>query len=239
MTPLKQILGAFVNFVYPSFCLHCRQETSYKAGPFCDTCTEHLALIKAEERCPYCFSQDYDSEKCVCYPCYIEKPTLKRTAAAFDYIGPAASLVTQMKYANQPYLAKGCGGYLALQLLNLKWPMPDVIVPVPLTLSHKLSRGYNQSFLLAKSLGSILNKPVKEILRRQMLDVSQAGMSRNKRKQLTSNSFSMKQNVNIQDLVVLLIDDVYTTGKTMNCCAEILYQGYPKDIYGLSLCRAI
>ncbi len=51
-----------------------------------------------------------------------------------------------MKYSNQPYLAKGAGAYLAVQLMNLEWPMPDVIVPVPLTLVHCISRGLQPKF---------------------------------------------------------------------------------------------
>ena len=66
-------------------------------------------------------------------------------AAAFDYVGPAASLVKKLKYGNQPYLVKGMAGYLVAQFNELQWPFPDAIIPVPLSFSHWLERGYNQS----------------------------------------------------------------------------------------------
>lgn len=237
MTFFRNFLKAFSDFVYPSFCLHCNEATDSSKGHFCPTCAAQLELINPKERCPYCFSNDYDPEKRVCYPCFIEKPVLKRTAAAFDYIGPAATLVTKMKYANQPYLAKGAGAFLAVQFFNLEWPEPDFIVPVPLTLSHQISRGYNQSLLLSESLGFILKKPIDDLLRRNVLDISQAGLNQKQRIKLDSSSFKLKKGTDIQDKVILLIDDVYTTGRTMNACAKTLYEGFPTAIYGLSLCR--
>ena len=202
------------------------------------SCAAQLDLIDPQERCPYCFSADYDPKQRVCYPCYVEAPVFKRCAAAFDYQGPAASLVLKMKYANQPYLAKGAGAYLAIQHMNLHWPKPDLIVPVPLTLVHRISRGYNQSLLLAESLGNILKCPVQEVLCRRWLDYSQAGMSKAQRLKLEPDSFSLKKRIDIRDKVILLVDDVMTSGRTLNCCAETLYTGFPKAVYGLSLCKA-
>lgn len=236
---LKKLLSTFISFVYPPTCIHCRKMTAYDAGSFCPSCIEQLEIVQIEDRCPYCFSSDYDNEKRICYPCFVEKPVLKKVAAAFDYIGPAASLVTKMKYANQPYLAKGAGAYMAIQFLELKWPEPDYIIPVPLIFSHQLTRGYNQSLLLAQSLGKILQKPVKDVLGRRLLDVSQAGMNRKQRVKLTSQSFYLKKALDLQDKTILLIDDVYTTGRTLNCCAEVLYEAFPTNVYGLTLCRAI
>ncbi len=233
---LKQVLFAFLEFIYPSLCLHCSTAIASNKGLFCVSCAELLDIVNPEERCPYCFSEDYDPKQRVCYPCFMESPCVKRCAAVFDYNGPAATLVIKMKYANQPYLAKGGGAYLALQLLRLGWPLPDFIVPVPLTLVHQISRGYNQSLLLAESLGGIIERPVVEVLSRRWLEHSQAGLSKLQRFELDSDSFSLKKHIDIRDKTLLLVDDVMTTGKTMNCCAEVLYSGFPKSVYGLALC---
>lgn len=238
MVRVKNIFGAFLNFIYPASCLHCAILTSGE-GYFCESCLAQLELIHPEERCPYCFSADYDPKQRVCYPCFIEKPVLKRCAAAFDYQGPAATLVLKLKYANQPYLAKGAGAYLAVQLMNLEWPLPDLIVPIPLTLVHQFSRGYNQSLLLAESLGIFLKCPVQQVLRRRWLDHSQAGMTKQQRLELKADAFSLRRGVDIRDKVLLLVDDVMTTGQTLNRCTEVLYQGFPKAVYALTLCRAM
>lgn len=234
----KRVLSAFLNFIYPSTCLHCSNPISFDRGYFCKACSSQLELINPQERCPRCFGSDYDIAKRVCYTCMMCEPILKKCAAAFDYQGPAATLVLKMKYANQPYLAKGAGAYLAMQGLNLNWPLPDLIVPVPLTLVHRISRGYNQSLLLAQVVGKILERPVQEILQRSWFDHSQAGMSKNQRLQLDENTFSLKRNVNIQDKIIWLVDDVMTSGQTMNCCTQVLYNVFPKEVYGLVFCRA-
>jgi competence protein ComFC len=239
MKPLKEVFSAVVDFIYPSACIHCGAPSSYNEGPLCNECAELLELINPIERCPYCFSSDYDQAKKVCYPCFMETPTLQRCAAVFDYEGPAASIVSRMKYSRQPWLAEGAGAYLALQWLTLDWPKPDIIVPVPLTFLHRLTRGYNQSLLLSQSMGKIIDAPVREILKRGILDFSQAGMTRKQRLQLDADSFSLKRHINIMDKTILLVDDVSTTGKTMACCAEALYAGYPKAVYGISLCQVI
>ncbi|QLH36777.1 MAG: hypothetical protein HWD61_12055 [Parachlamydiaceae bacterium] len=92
----------------------------------------------------------------------------QKCGAVFDYQGPAATIVLKMKNANQPYLAKGAGAYLAFQLMHMGWPLPDTLVPVPLTLAHQISRGYNQSLLLANQVGKILQRPVQNILKRKL-----------------------------------------------------------------------
>lgn len=232
----KNVLQAFSQFVYPSFCLHCG--CPINGQPFCSTCLGQLEPIELEERCPYCFSSDYQPEKRVCYPCFMDRPLLKRRAAVFEYQGVAATLLLKMKYGNQPYLAKGAGAFLAMQFLRLEWPFPDLIVPVPLTLVHRISRGYNQSFLLAEALGTFLNRPTKKILSRRWLDQSQARMSKEQRLDLEAEAFSLNKKIDIQDKVILLVDDVITTGRTMQCCAENLSQGFPKAIYGISLCMS-
>lgn len=205
----------------------------------CDPCQEQLQLVDWKERCPYCFTADFEVENRVCTACRENPPLLNRVAAAFDYIGPGASLIRHLKYSGKPYLAKGCAAYLAAQFLELDWPMPDVIIPVPITFTHWFERGYNQSRLLADHLGEILNKPVQEAIKRKSGEYSQAGLSKKQRLQLGSSQFSIKKDQQLQDKCLLLIDDVMTTGSTMRKCAEVLLQDCPASIYGLTVCCAI
>lgn len=239
MNPLRCISQAFINLLYPPLCLHCQAAMHNDTHLLCDPCVELLELINPAERCPQCFSANYCSNKRLCNECLQRAPILDGIAAAFDYVGPAASLVRKLKYANQPYLAKGCAAYLAAQFLQLNWPMPDVIVPVPISLTHLLERGYNQSMQLSLHLAEILQVPVQEALGRKSGDYSQAGLTRRQRCQLGGTCFKMKSGQHIQDKCVLLIDDVTTTGSTMRKCAEAMVEAYPAKIYGLTVCRAL
>jgi len=195
---LKEVYSAFANFIYPSHCLHCSLRIPHSLGVFCELCSHQLELLSLVDRCPICFGEDFDKSQEICYTCFLHPPVLKRCAAVFDYTGPAASLIKQMKYGNQPYLARGIGAYLAVQWLKLNWPLPDLIVPVPLTLTHRLSRGYNQSLLIAQSMNLILGSKVKSIIRRSLFDTSQAGLNKRERLHLNAESFSLK-------FVILLI----------------------------------
>lgn len=235
----KDIVKSFCHLIYPPICLHCRGTLQDDNPLLCEICLDLLTLIDPAERCPHCFSADFYHSKQQCPDCHRQKPILNRMAAAFDYVGPAATLVKSMKYSNKPYLCEGLSGYLAAQFLKLQWPMPDLIAPVPIAFTHWIQRGYNQSQLLSQGLSKLLNCPHQEVLTRKSGDYSQAGLTRKQRMTLNGQKISLKANVNLQDKIILLVDDVTTTGSTLRKCAEILIEGCPSHIYGLTVCRSI
>lgn len=230
---------AFANLVYPPNCWHCKGYIKNDRAIFCEDCLTLLQLIDPDERCPRCFSFDYCPEKKFCLSCFKRPSLLAGMSAAFDYLGPAATLVKRLKYFDQPHLAEGVAAYLAAQFLRLNWPMPDFIIPVPITFTHWLERGYNQSQLLAKNLSKLLSCPFQESLIRKSGDFSQAGLSRSQRMRLNGSTFQLKKDLNFEDKCILLIDDVTTTGTTLEKCAEALIPANPSSIYGLTVCRAI
>jgi competence protein ComFC len=235
----KSIGKAFINLLYPPLCKHCQEILQNDSHLLCKECLCLLELIDPLERCPYCFSADVSHEIQVCAPCMKKPPVLNGMAAAFDYAGPAASLVRKMKYTNQPYLAEGCAAYLGAQFLQLEWPMPDVIVPVPIAFTHLLERGYNQSLILSQEFAKIVQRPVQEALVRRSGDYSQAGLEKHQRIKLDGNTIELKKKQQLQDKTILLIDDVMTTGSTMRKCAESLLEDCPKSVYGIAVCRAV
>lgn len=228
-----------IDLVYPPLCLHCSAVIDGESPLFCPPCQSLLEMISHHERCPYCFSPDYSLSQRYCPQCSKRPPVLYRIAAVFDYVGPAATLVKKMKYSNQPHLAKGGGAFLAAQFLKLEWPIPDVVIPVPMALTHWIDRGYNQSELLAQQFTDIIGCPMQNALKRHSGDYSQAGLSLNQRKELNGERFCLRENLQFHDKTILLIDDVMTSGSTLRKCAEVLFASYPKAIYGLTLCRAI
>lgn len=239
MKAIKSICKSFANLIYPPICLHCNCGVYDADVPLCQNCLQLLELIDPTERCPFCFSVDFDPEHRVCANCFKRPPFLNGIAAAFDYIGPAATLIKKMKYGDLPYLSKGCGAYLAVQLLQLNWLEPDVIIPMPITLSHLMERGFNQSLLLANELGKLINCPVEESLVRDSGEYSQAGLSRKQRLTLDGAAFYLKPGTSYADKNILIVDDVMTTGSSLRRCAEAITETNPRSIYGLTFCRAI
>lgn len=236
---LKRVINSLVNLLYPPLCLHCDESIDDKTALFCSSCQTLLTLIPPEERCSRCFSLRDISEQKLCSECRQNFTHFTSMAAAFDYMGPAATLVKKMKYADQPYLSRGGGAFLAAQFLQLQWPVPDIVIPVPMSLLRWLDRGYNQSELLARQLAEILSCPVDMLLKRHSGDYSQAGLSKAQRKQLHADSFYIQEGANLSGKTILLIDDVMTSGTTLAKCAEVLSESCPKALYGLTLCRAI
>lgn len=226
------------DLVYPRLCLHCHESIGGNLQHLCGDCLELLEHINPVERCPYCFHADYVIGKPACGSCRKRDPILYRCAAAFDYQGPAASLIRQFKYGDQPYLAKSLAAMMTQQFIALDWPMPDLIVPIPISRSRWFTRGYNQSLLLAQHLSEFLSRPVADILKRRSGDYSQAGLSRAARLRLKDEGFSVKNSNLIADRTILLIDDVMTTGSTLRCCGSLLQTYGPTKIYALTACRA-
>ena len=204
-------------------------------------CASQVLLINKNERCPFCFSSEFnwEIEKC-CQECFKRPLLLDGVAAAFDYEGPQATLIKELKYGKKSYLAKSLGAFLFTQLITLDWPIPDLIIPMPSTRLKQLERGFNQSYLIADSLAQLLNGQVTDILKRKSVDFSQAGLNLNQRLKLKSSSFGLKKiTSDLSHKSILLIDDVMTTGSSLKCCREALHPLLPKSIHALTVCRAI
>jgi ComF family protein len=196
-----------------------------------------LDLLDPKERCPFCFNLGRVNQKCD--HCVHGEQIFQRIGSCFDYAGPAASLIKKLKYGNQPHLAKGAAAFMVAQLHQLNWPLPDAIIAVPLSFSHWIERGYNQSDLLAHEMAHLLKVPVWNALKRYSGDYSQTGLRVEQRKSLTKQRFKIRREYPFEDKKILVIDDVLTTGTTLRRCAEVLSERYPASLYALTFCRSL
>lgn len=237
-----ELWEAFKNslsyLVFPSKCLHCHDLIPPHSYLLCDACASLLDLIDPSLHCTTCFSIKKNAAAHDCTNCQNNPTLFYQMASAFEYVGPAATLVKKLKYANQPHLARGLAAFLLAQFDQLNWPMPDAFIPVPITFSHWLDRGYNQSKLIAEEMGKMLNIPVWDVLKRKSGDFSQAGLTLAQRKKMDGNSFKIKNRTILKNKTVILIDDVVTSGTTLAKCAETLVEGAPSCLYALTVCKA-
>jgi ComF family protein len=188
-------------------------------------------LIKPHERCKRCFASLGE-----CTLCRQKGYPFTSLAAALEYEGPAVSLVQHFKYHNKPYLAKDAAALLVLQYLKLNWLPPNLIISVPQPITRSFLRGYSPSLLLAKEVGKFLDCPVEEPLRRLSGDLPQAVLNKEQRERLLESNFEWKKQMSLNEKVVLLIDDVRTTGTTLLHSGNLLREGFPRALYSMTLC---
>ena len=125
--------------------------------------------------------------------------------------------------------------------MGLRFPLAQfrdfILVPVPLHPKRKKERGYNQAHCLAEGVATVLSLPIEELLQRKFYTLPQAQLSREDRLKNLLNSFSLSQNSNTLNKKIILVDDVCSTGATLNECAKVLKSTDAKTVWGLVLAR--
>ena len=158
-----------------------------------------------------------------------------RSLSAFD--GPLRNAIHQLKYYQDQPLAQALGEALQDYWRLLRWPRA-LVVPVPLSRERLAHRGYNQAELLADVLAGSAGLPVAPgALRRRRDTPSQVGLSANERWNNMIGAFEARPSL-VRGQPILLIDDVFTTGATLQACAQALLLEGAGQVYGLTAARA-
>lgn len=185
---------------------------------------------------------DYDiGSGALCGDCLTQRPAYAHARAAFRYDEHSSKLITRFKYSDQTGLAKIYGEWLAKAgkelLVNT-----DVIIPVPLHYFRFVSRRFNQSALLAQVLAKKTSiKHLPNAMTRTRHTEQQTGLSKNQRKDNVKNAFSVNKHYTklIKNKNILLIDDVMTTGSTIEQCTKTLLKAGAMQVCVLTLARAM
>lgn len=149
--------------------------------------------------------------------------------------------IQRFKYSSETHLASALGGLLS-SFAKTILPHPEgfVMVPVPLHKRRLRERGFNQSFLLAKVVSSELETPLDCLTFIRKRDTkSQTGLRRKERKRNVANAFSVTSAAIFKGKKVLLVDDVITTGHTLNECAKVLKKSGALEVLCLALARTV
>lgn len=204
----------------------------------CSDCARSLYLIKDPrcETCGYPFFGDTESHV-LCPHCEGLRPAFDRGVAVALFKGPLRDLIYALKYEAGLWAlddlreiakaAPGLGDFLS----------DSVLVPVPLHPRKLRERGYNQSVLLARELCvAFENVEIGELLQRQVDTPSQTQFNRIDRRRNLKNAFSLRQNRAIYPTKrYIIVDDVFTTGSTINACASALKSSGAKWVEALTL----
>lgn len=232
------MLKHIIDLVYPRRCPLCMNIIGnvYKNGYICARCRTQLPYI-APPFCLKCGKHIGDEEQEYCSDCQRHPKSFERGFPVFSYEGKLKDSVWAFKYKNKREFAESyaeeimrCHGETLLLL------EADALIPVPVHASRYRRRGYNQAELLAEALALRLGLPVygKELVRVSKTHV-QKDLNDKERYNNLKNAFKRQEN-SVKLDTVILVDDIYTSGATIEACTNVLKGTGVSKIYYTSIC---
>ena len=220
----RSVFTPIVDFIYPPFCLICERRLEGEQH-VCTDCWQSMAKAS-----PAIAASDAIG---------LEGPVyFQHSFALFEYSDAVRKLVHNMKYKGVSSLAVRFGGELARAYAAQKASEKiDLLVPVPLHPARLRERGYNQAGLLAGGMTKVMQVRVIHALRRIRYTKQQAKFDRDQRITNVKDAFRIVDPSEIKGKNVALIDDVLTTGSTLNECAKELQQAGAGYIIAFTIVR--
>lgn len=222
---VRELGRRVLDAVIPPRCIKCGDVVA-DTGALCAGCFEQITFI-TEPFCQSCgipFSDSYAAHEdgLICGACTAHAPAFDRARAVLVYDDNSRSLVTSLKYADRTDLAPALARWMARAGTSLI-DDADIILPVPLHRWRLLMRKYNQSSYLARSISRLTGLPVEYgLLRRVKATQSQGRLSAAARRRNVAAAFSVSRPDQVVGKRVIIVDDVLTTGATLNACAATL-----------------
>lgn len=222
--------------IFPPACPLCEKLLSDTERMICDSCKTKVSYVN-EPMCLRCGKEIDDEETEYCMDCKDNLRTYNRGFPAINYESPVKESVARFKYGNRRYYAD----YFANEIYrtrgkDIKQIRVDALVPVPVHSSKLKTRGYNQATLLANSLSKYLDIPVDaKLLVRNNKTLPQKKLNDIEREINLKNAFNSTSD-SVKYKSIMLVDDIYTTGATIQACTDILRSIGVKDVYYTSIC---
>ncbi|MBR1756510.1 MAG: ComF family protein [Alphaproteobacteria bacterium] len=242
---MNLLLKYFINTILPPRCIRCGKILSERNG-LCADCFQKINFV-AEPYCARCGvpfvsqSEQYNSIGQLCGACLHEKrPVFALRRFAFVYDDEAKNLVLGFKFLDKTNYAEVLANMLRRAGADIWQQQPDLLIPVPIHRRRLLERKYNQSALLARELAKQTGITAEySALQRVRHTVPQVQLSGQARRHNLKHAFDVKSVQKIKGKKVVLIDDVETTGATLNECAKALKKAGASKIYALTLARTM
>ncbi len=227
---MKKLWSFLLGVIYPGRCPVCDDVVMPWGGMVCSACYRKLSFIK-QPVCLKCGKELRKEEKEYCGDCMRRNHVFTQGRAVFPY-GEIAESLYRFKYAGRQEYAEFYAHQAVLLLGDVirAWKV-DAILPVPIHISRFRKRGYNQATLLAKGIGKTLGIPVKDhLIRRVKKTVPMKFLGASERQINLKKAFHIRRN-DVELKRVLIVDDIYTTGSTMDALAGELRLHGVEDVF--------
>lgn len=232
----NKILNGFIDLLFPRRCPVCDDIVVPKGELICPKCVKKLSFVKGPV-CKKCGKEIFSDTQEYCFDCTRHKRSFEYGRALVNYDDISGNSMIKIKYKNKReyldfYIEAICYRYAG----HIKRMAADALVPVPVHPTRKRTRGFNQAEILAKGIGSKLGIPVlPEMLLRGRKTVPQKDLNPAERLKNLEEAFTagaIPKGVGS----VILIDDIYTTGSTIEACTRTLKRAGIKKVYFIAIC---
>ena len=226
-----QLFWEAMDWLFPPNCGGCASPGSR----WCADCS-HNTIEITSPICPVCGNPNLTEN--VCQRCCSSRPFYTSLRAYAVFGGSIREAIHRLKYQRDIGLGEALARPMITTLSKLNWSL-DIITSVPLGLVRFKERGYNQATLLARPIALCLRVPFNtHALSRTRETKTQVGLTINERQENMAGAFQAMSEL-VQGKKVLVVDDVATSGATLNACAKALLEGGADKVYGFSLARAV
>jgi ComF family protein len=233
-----RIFETAINILYPAVCPLCSRVVTGTQGRSrpCPECAKKLKYV-GDAHCLKCGKPLKDRNAELCDDCAESRHYYDQGAAVFEYSDGIRESIFRYKYGGCRNFADWYGEEMYRQCrTQMEMWKPQAVIPVPLYVKKRKVRGYNQAELIADRLGELSGIKVDAgILVRNRATVPQKTLNDSQRAENIKKAFTITKN-NIKYKRVLLIDDIYTTGSTVDECAKVLKAAGVERVYCASLC---
>lgn len=228
--------GWMIGLLFPRRCPVCGEIVTGENKMIHSGCLNKLSPVK-QPVCKLCGKEVISAQVEKCHDCRRRKRSFEGGVAALKYQGAARQSLAAVKYKNRRE-------YLDFYAKMLDWRFEkwvgtldcQALVPVPVHRARLNERGFNQARELAVRLGKQWNMPVKELLIRVKKTVPQRELGPGDRLENLKKAFALHTKAGKIPETVLLVDDIYTTGSTVEACARVLKKAGVKRVYFIVIC---
>lgn len=225
--PALFLFRIFIDFVYPPYCLTCKRSLP----------DSHELICRA------CWDSQTNLDPCYLPAARLPSPPnrelhLEGSLAVYTYSEITQEIVHLFKYRKYEKLAEPFSAAMSRVLQDNDLTQFDGIVPVPLHKKRLKERGFNQAELMAARIGEQFDIELLNVLMRIRYTQPQAKMNRQERAANVLGAFAVKEGAHVEGKRLILVDDVMTTGSTLNECARLLKEAGASAIIALTIARA-
>lgn len=239
----RDLFSCALDYLFPPSCLLCGAQELYQSGCLiCKECIDSISFVTHPLclRCGRPFLTESERDH-VCGECLTQKKYLTIVRALCRYEGTVEKMIHQFKYKQKFAVApifKLLLDFYSSEDMNFY--SYDLFIPVPLHPARLRQRGFNQAVLWGEMLKKKYNVPLKRMaLKRTVGTLPQVTLQGKTRRENVKNAFKVSDSTLVNDKAILLLDDVYTTGATMNECARVLKESGASRVDGFVIARAV